>query len=249
MSLITESRLRQIIRESLVLLEAETASARTAGAAAVTGAAGDIAKRAPSVDTQKVKLFIADVLDGRKIVTRSKTNTDDALMVGYFLSQYMRHHTDGSPASLEKFGALGTSYPEKQVKNAQKALGLQEDGDFGRQTMVALATGGRVKLDPTLLGKIKANPKARDAVSLRIAMGLVSGNAPTQDQIVKAAEGMAGTGESLPSLKPGSTGALADAPPPAMMPMAAGGKSTIGPGAQINVQRLPYNAKSYAGED
>jgi hypothetical protein len=243
MSLITESRLRQIIRESLLMLEAETASARTAGAAAVTTAAGEVQKRAPSYDIQKLKLFIGEILAGRKIVSKSKSNTDDVLAVNYMLDRYVRNYTDGGPDALTQFATIGTSYPDKEIRNLQKAMGLQVDGDFGRQTMVALATGGRVKLDATSLGKIKSDPKVLDKTSLRLAMGVVAGKI-TQEQFDAAVEGMA-TG-----VRPSTVARDSDAAPSGKMPTFDVPAGTVKTGSpQVTVRRLPMNLPSISSED
>jgi len=49
---------------------------------------------------------------------------------------------------LNSTARWGRRYPEKLVKAVQRKLGIQVDGDFGRQTLVSVLTNGRVKMVP-----------------------------------------------------------------------------------------------------
>ena len=165
--LITEAQLRKVVRE--MILEADDPVQVAAGAAA-SGAVAARAKTRISADKlAEFTQFIADVLAGKVIVTKSKNSIDHNLFVGAFLNRYYAMNPDsvGGDKFVMMMGA-GTSYPEAAVKHFQRALELQADGDFGRQTMTSLASGGQVRISPTASKALKEDESFRKLMAMII---------------------------------------------------------------------------------
>ena len=178
--LITEAQLRKVVRE--MILEADDPAQVAAGAAASGAVAARVKTRISSDKLAEFTQFIADVLAGKVIVTKSKNSIDHNLFVGAFLSRYysMIPGGGGGDKFLMTMGA-GTSYPEAAVKKFQKMLNLQVDGDFGRQTMTSLASGGQVRISPT------ASKALKEDESFRKLMAMIIGRT-TKDVLPSAAQ-------------------------------------------------------------
>jgi hypothetical protein len=100
----------------------------------------------------------------------------------------------------------------------QKMLGLQADGDFGRQTMTSLASGGVVKISPTVSKALREDEKFRKLMAMIISL--------TTNDVLPSAKQEARLKEALDRIqseepyaattdigsKKGSTAALPDAP-------------------------------------
>lgn len=277
MSLIAESKLRKLVRE--MLLEAETPASQAAGA--VAQRAGT---RVSAAKFEQFKKFIADVLAGSVVVSKSKNTTDQNLFVNAFLSFYGRFFLKGElPSAITAgvsalkapsaqrpgvslssrsptFGQAAaasinenadelyskmtspTSYPESAVKYAQKKMNLQYDGDFGRQTMVALASGGKIKITPTNLLKLQKDRKFRDLIAALMANQVYDFDADTA-----ALEAALAQPSASPAPEPQSTPMgpmkgppgtqLPDAPPPPMVNTAASNRPVTLPSRPIDVRQ------------
>ena len=167
--LITEAQLRKVVRE--MILEADDPEQVAAGAAASGAVAARAAPRISPDKLAEFTQFIADVLAGKVIVTKGRNSINHNLFVGAFLSRYyaMYPKSVGENKFLAMMG-LGTSYPEAAVKHFQKALGLQDDGDFGRQTMTSLASGGVVRISPTASKALKEDERFRKLMAMIISL-------------------------------------------------------------------------------
>ena len=80
---------------------------------------------------------------------------------------------DDEDLYIETIGAPGFGYPENFVKAVQKKLGIQVDGDFGRQTLVSVLTNGRVKMVPAHMRK-KPNPNMFKLLSKSILLAMLT---------------------------------------------------------------------------
>ena len=215
--LITEAQLRKVVRE--MILEADDPEQVAAGAAASGAVAARVKTRISSDKLAEFTQFIADVLAGKVIVTKSKNSIDHNLFVGAFLNRYyaMNPGSVGGDKFVMMMGA-GTSYPEAAVKHFQRALELQADGDFGRQTMTSLASGGQVRISPT------ASKALKEDESFRKLMAMIIGRTtndvlPSDAQEARLMDAVKRMRSEQPyaaaaeiSSKKGSTAALPDAP-------------------------------------
>ena len=215
--LITEAQLRKVVRE--MILEADDPEQVAAGAAASGAVAARVKTRISSDKLAEFTQFIADVLAGKVIVTKSKNSIDHNLFVGAFLNRYyaMNPGSVGGDKFVMMMGA-GTSYPAAAVMHFQRALGLQVDGDFGRQTMTSLASGGQVRISPT------ASKALKEDESFRKLMAMIIGRTtndvlPSDAQEARLMDAVKRMRSEQPyaaaaeiSSKKGSTAALPDAP-------------------------------------
>lgn len=240
MTMIAENNLRKIVREMLLEATAGDIAAVKGTTAASQGAAA-VTAGIPMGLQESFSQFIVDLLDGKTIVTKSKNSTTLNLFVREFLSYYWRKYT-GMDAALEDKIGIGTSYPESAVKYVQKTIpGLQVDGDFGRQTMAALVTGGKVIMTPTHIQKMKDNPNAKKLIATIIKNAVNRGT---------DAEGPLQTALAAKAPPPGAPQELAgekrtdyanfgkDAPGPAVRTAAAGSVSAGEP-VKVDVKRPP----------
>lgn len=183
---IVKANLVKIIREELsrALYEDENID-NSADVDAATSAAGDavseLAKRSSSIDVPALTKLCSDILGGQKIITSGKNNVDENLFVNLILGIYQKK--SGKDVDLISFPP--TTYPESGVNTVQKALKLQVDGDFGRQTLAAAITGGKIKLPPTFLKKTHSDPafKARVARMIAMMMKVVATNEKLFDKL------------------------------------------------------------------
>lgn len=215
--LITEAQLRKVVRE--MILEADDPEQVAAGAAASGAVAARAASRISAGKLTEFTQFIADVLAGKVIVTKSKNSIDRNLFVGAFLNRFYKMKPDsvGGDKFLVMMGA-GTSYPAAAVMHFQKVLGLQVDGDFGRQTMTSLASGGQVRISPTASKALKEDEGFRKLMAMII--GLTTKDVlPSAEQEGRLKEALARIQSEEPyaaaadmGSKKGSTAALPDAP-------------------------------------
>jgi hypothetical protein len=214
--LITEAQLRKVVRE--MILEADDPEQVAAGAAAAGAVAARAEKRISPGMLAEFTQFIADVLAGKVIVTKGRNSINHNLFVGAFLSRYYAMYPEsvGGTKFLAMIGA-GTSYPEAAVKHFQKMLGLQADGDFGRQTMASLASGGVVKISPTASKALKEDERFRKLMAMIISL-TTNDVLPSAAQEIRLKEALARIQSEEPyaaatdiGSKKGSTAALPDA--------------------------------------
>lgn len=169
---INKSSLVKIIREELVrsLYEENEEELNQSNVDDATKAAGDavseLSKRSSSIDVASLTKLCSDILGGQKIITSGKNNVDENLFVNLILGIYQKK--SGKDIDLISFPP--TTYPESGVNAVQQALKLQVDGDFGRQTLAAAVTGGKIKLPPTFLKKVHADPQFKSKIARMIAM-------------------------------------------------------------------------------
>jgi len=216
--LITEAQLRKVVRE--MILEADDPEKVAAGAAAAGAVAARAEKRISSDMLAEFTQFIADVLAGKVIVTKGRNSINHNLFVGAFLSRYYAMYPDsvGENKFLAMMG-LGTSYPAAAVMHFQKMLGLQADGDFGRQTMTSLASGGVVKISPTASKALKEDEKFRKLIATIISFA-TNDVLPSAKQEIRLKDALDRMQSEDPfaaatefGLRKGSPAALPDAPP------------------------------------
>jgi hypothetical protein len=286
MALITETMLRKLVRE--MLLEADGAAGlsqeMTSAAQASVGVAGRAQKMISGEKFEAFKKFIADVLAGKVIVTRSRNTPDHNLFVNAFLGFYgtvflkgelpsgasaaasrlqapsartpgvtardvfsSRSASFGQAAAMNESAddlfnkmALPTQYPEEAIKYAQETLKLQVDGDFGRQTMAALASGGKIVIPPTSIKKMQTDRGFADLIAQTVATG-VKLNLDKTDDLRELLAGMQpqAAEETVPAgLKKSQLSPDTDVPPPSIgISTVPSGTVKTGPGATIRVDR------------
>jgi len=118
--------------------------------------------------------LLAEILRGKKILSSNTPDSVDGnLLVNGILNLYALENLDDPVIYAELYGAMGTAYPEKLVKAVQRKLGIQVDGDFGRQTLVSVLTNGRVKMVPAHMRK-QNNPNMFKLLSKSIMLALIA---------------------------------------------------------------------------
>ena len=118
--------------------------------------------------------LLAEILRGKKILSSNTPDSVDGnLLVNGILNLYALENLDDPVIYAELYGAMGTAYPEKLVKAVQRKLGIQVDGDFGRQTLVSVLTNGRVKMVPAHMRK-QNNPNMFKLLSKSILLAMLT---------------------------------------------------------------------------
>ena len=119
-------------------------------------------------------MLLAELLSGTKILSSNTPDSVDGnLLVNSILSLYALENLDDNDLYLESISALGTAYPENFVKAVQRKLGIQVDGDFGRQTLVSVLTNGQIKTVPAHMRR-KNNPNMFKLLSKSIMLALLT---------------------------------------------------------------------------
>jgi hypothetical protein len=116
--------------------------------------------------------FFADVLAGNKVVTANSNTPEENLYINQALTAF--ENLKGLEGDLTSFPP--STYPEEGIIKLQKMCLLQQDGDFGRQTLAAAVSGGRARLEPSAM----ANPVKRNRAARLIAM-MMSHPGPEDD--------------------------------------------------------------------
>lgn len=119
-------------------------------------------------------MLLAQILSGTKILSsNTPNNVDGNLLINSILNIFALENLDDKDILFELQTSLSSAYPENFVKAVQKKLGIQVDGDFGRQTLVSVLTNGQIKMVPAHMRK-KNNPNMFKLLSKSILLALLT---------------------------------------------------------------------------
>jgi len=177
---ITARQLRQVIREELqrnLLREEESEFVRGTLAPMTLGSfvAGQEVRGLSDINLQKLVDFLAGVLAGEIVVDAGRNNIDQNLMISLIIAAYVKTHARDLADDPVFLSHVATTYSDELIRKLQSKLNLQVDGDFGRQTLVALVSNGRYILDPTSRSMLKGSSQLRKRLAFRIASGAKGG--------------------------------------------------------------------------
>jgi len=177
---ITARQLRQVIREELqrnLLREEESEFVRGTLAPMALGSfvKGQEVRGLSDINLQKLVDFLAGVLAGEIVVDAGRNDFDQNLMVSLVIAAYIKSYAPELADDPLFMGHVSSTYDADVVKKLQRKLNLQVDGDFGRQTLVALVSNGKYILDPTSRSMLKDSPARRKLLAFRIASGAKRG--------------------------------------------------------------------------
>lgn len=167
--------LKQIIKEELSRLVVKEAN-DLAAAISAGRARGAVSKIS---STDDMTAFFDDVLAGKKIVTANRNTPGENLYVNQALGVFEKL-SNLPTGDLTSFPT--STYPATGIVKLQKMCSLQADGDFGRQTLAAAVTGGKARLDPTVM----SSPEQRSRAAKLIALVASSKDIPDNPDKVAA---------------------------------------------------------------
>jgi len=124
--------------------------------------------------SESMIMLLARILSGTQILSSNTPDSVDGnLLVNSILNLYALENLDDKDIEFELQTSMPSAYPENFVKAVQKKLGIQVDGDFGRQTLVSVLTNGQVKIVPAHMRK-KNNPNMFKLLSKSILLAMLT---------------------------------------------------------------------------
>lgn len=186
---ITARQLRQVIREELQRnLLREEESPFVAGTLAplalgryIKGEEG----RMSEVNLQKLVDFFSGVLAGEIVVDAGRNDFDQNLMISLVIAAYVKSYAPELADDPVFVGHVSTTYADDLIRKLQRKLNLQVDGDFGRQTLVALVTNGKYILDPTARATLSKSESRRKMLAFKIGSAAKTGELKMTPEEIK----------------------------------------------------------------